>query len=289
MKIAKYIFFLSGILLITSCRVSPKAEIPTETILNYSPSESKVQVSAHRAGKGESGYPENCLETIQHFYSKGIRIFEVDIMESSDGVLMLYHDDQLGRTSEGSGKFVNHSFDQLRSYHLIDDDGLKTDFFIPVLDEVLKWAVDHKDVIFMWDVKRGIDHAKVIDLIQQYQLMQQSVMITYSINTAQRIYELEPRLKLSVSIRNEAELNKALESGIPTENMIAFTGTRASSPDLYDMIHQNGMLAILGTLGNLDKRAEARGERIYQEFIEMGVDVFATDRPLAVQEVINKQ
>ena len=67
---------------------------------------------------------------------------------------------------------------------------------------------------------------------------------------------------LSVSMRNESELDRALNSGIPTANMVAFAGTRRSPKILYDRIHENGMMAIFGTLGNIDRQAASRGDQI---------------------------
>ena len=49
------------------CKNAPKyAEIkPTKEISNQMYFAEKTIISAHRAGKGIKGYPENCLETIQ--------------------------------------------------------------------------------------------------------------------------------------------------------------------------------------------------------------------------------
>ena len=47
-------------------------------------------------------------------------------------------------------------------------------------------------------------------------------------------------------------------------------------------------MCILGVLGNLDKKAAARGDEYYKTFIEQSVYVFATDRPEAVYGIINK-
>ena len=70
--------------------------------------------------------------------------------------------------------------------------------------------------------------------------------------------------------------------------MIAFTGTRLSDVSLYESLHNNDIVAMLGTLGNLDGRAEARGDYLYTEWKKLGIDIFATDRPFAVDKVINK-
>jgi len=57
---------------------------------------------------------------------------------------------------------------------------------------------------------------------------------------------------------------------------------------IIDFLHRKGIMCTLGVLGNLDKRAVARGDQYYQTLIDKGVDIFATDRPEAVNAIINK-
>jgi glycerophosphoryl diester phosphodiesterase len=44
---------------------------------------------------------------------------------------------------------------------------------------------------------------------------------------------------------------------------------------------------MLGTLGNLDKQAEARGDSLYMTWRKMGIDIFATDRPFQAAKALN--
>ena len=90
-----------------------------------------------------------------------------------------------------------------------------------------------------------------------------SIIINYDVKQALKAYKLAPDLLLSVSARNQEELQWLLETEIPTENMLAFTGTRLSDAKLYNELHKLGITTMLGTLGNLDKQAEARGDHLY--------------------------
>jgi len=47
-----------------------------------------VLIASHRAGPAQ-GFPENALQTLGYGFSKGIRVFEIDIATSRDGVLFL--------------------------------------------------------------------------------------------------------------------------------------------------------------------------------------------------------
>ena len=44
---------------------------------------------------------------------------------------------------------------------------------------------------------------------------------------------------------------------------------------------------MLGTLGNLDKQAEAKGDSLYIKWQKLGIDVFATDRPFEAAKALN--
>ena len=100
-------------------------------------------------------------------------------------------------------------------------------------------------------------------------------------------YKAAPNLLLSVSARNDEELDWLLHSKIPTENMIAFTGIQLSSETFYKKLHDLGITCMLGTLGNLDNQAQAKGGHLYQKWVDLGVDVIATDRPFAVAASLN--
>jgi glycerophosphoryl diester phosphodiesterase len=247
----------------------------------------EIVISAHRGGKGYAGYPENCLETMQYIKNHiPNAVFEVDIAKSKDGVLLLMHDYSLERTTTGFGKVNESTWQTLSELKLKDDFDTHVDYTIPLFKDVLDWA-KKENVILTVDIKRSIEPEEVLQFIEENEALQQSVIITYSIETAQRLYALNPEVVLSVSIRNMEELNRAAKSGIPWENMVAFTGTMESSRELYNALHKKGVMCMLGTLGNLDKKAAAKGNHLYNEWAKLGIDIFATDRPLQVYEAIS--
>jgi len=126
---------------VVACKNSSTGQITPQkdVITNQIYFAEKPIVSAHRAGKGIAGYPENCLQTIQYLSKKGIHSFEIDIFESTDGDLMLMHDDKLGRTATGQGVVSQMSTEALLKERLKDDFGKETDFQIPLLKDVLAW------------------------------------------------------------------------------------------------------------------------------------------------------
>ena len=279
----KYIITLSLLCLAMACKSpSTRQIIPQEEITNQMYFTSKPIVSAHRGGGGEQlkGYPENCLESIQYLSKKGIHSFEIDIFESADGDLLLMHDDKLGRTATGQGVVSALTTAQLRTEKLKDEFGNVTAFQIPFLKDVLSWCKTHKGYL-MLDFKKGISYQKVVDLVREEKMEAQVVLISYNTAQAEALHKVAPEMLLSVSARNEDELNRILQTGIPKQKLLAFTGIRLAPDQLYERLNQLKIPAILGTLGNLDKRAATKGDHLYTEWAKKGIQVFSTDRPLA--------
>lgn len=243
-------------------------------------------ISVHRGGKGLRNYPENCLETLMYVSDSISAIYEIDVAQTKDGKLILMHDNAIDRTTNGSGSVKNITYNVLKKYNLKDDYGNQTKFKVPLFSEVLKWSKKH-NIILTVDIKRSVKQEDVINAIRKAKAEDVCIIITYDVEQAQTAYNLAPELLLSVSARNHKEFDRLLVTNIPVENMLAFTGTRLSNESLYKRLHKENMVCILGTLGNLDKQAKARGDELYKQWQNKGVDILATDRPFEAYKAIN--
>ncbi len=289
-------FILLSLSLILTCKNKPSETLKdtqqgafSESLLKkfrYTENNDAAIISVHRGGSKLIGYPENCLETLKYVNDSISAIFEIDVSKTSDDVLVLMHDKTLERTTTGINALIDYSFQELQGLNLVDDFGNETNFKIPKFVDVLRWAVDN-EVILTVDTKRGVDITKIIAMIEQEKAVGVAIIITYNVAQALQVFELNPNLLLSVSARNLEELNRLMDSDIPTQNMLAFTGTRLSPILFYEKLHELGVKIILGTLGNLDKMAAAKGDSLYMNWRKMGVDVIATDRPFEAARVLS--
>ncbi|WP_296381750.1 glycerophosphodiester phosphodiesterase family protein [Winogradskyella sp.] len=243
-------------------------------------------ISVHRGGKGLLNYPENCLETLQYVSDSISAVYEVDVAQTKDGQLVLMHDNSIERTTNGSGLVKDLTYKELKRFNLEDDYGNKTAFKIPLFSEVLKWCKTN-NVILTIDIKRSVSQETVINTVREAKAEDISIIITYDVEQAKSAYTLAPELLLSVSARNHEEFDRLLKAKIPTENMLAFTGTRLSNASLYKRLNENDIVCMLGTLGNLDKQAEARGDELYLRWQTFGANIIATDRPFEAFRAIN--
>ncbi len=243
-------------------------------------------ISVHRGGKDLVNYPENCLETIQYVNDSISAIFEIDVAQTKDGQLVLMHDDAIDRTTTGTGLVNDITYADLKQFDLVDDYGNSTTFKIPLFSEALEWCKANK-VILTVDIKRSVSQEVVIKAIRDAKAEDICIIITYDIAQAQSAYKLAPELLLSVSARNDEEFERLLEAQIPTKNMLAFTGTRLSKATLFERLHAENIVCMLGSLGNLDKQAEAKGDELYAKWKDLGIDIIATDRPFEAFHIIN--
>lgn len=116
-----FAFLAAGVLaahIIPGTDAAEKQQEKVPGYINHIPAESRAQryqrhalVQQRRSGtvlmvhRGASGMaPENTLEAYHAAMVRGADGNEIDIHSTSDGVLVLHHDDTLGRTVEGPGR-----------------------------------------------------------------------------------------------------------------------------------------------------------------------------------------
>lgn len=253
---------------------------PIQSFFRYTP-DREVLVGAHRGGM-YSGYPENCLETMQFVTSRAPgTIHEIDINRTRDGALILMHDDAVDRTTTGTGRVDQLALDAILDLRLVDAEKFPTSYSVPVLQDVLRWAVTEKSIL-MLDIKRSVSYEEVLQAVLAEGAVNHCVFIVHSASAAKKLASLHPQIMLSVNIRNQDEWVRFRKTGIPPHRIVAFTGTVQSPLALYDTLHAYGISGILGTLGNLDRQAKAKGAQLYRNWARSGVDMFSTDRPIEV-------
>jgi len=284
----KALYFVFFITLFTACRTSSTYITEPRSAPDYFTPGNRhfPMVSVHRGGGELPGYPENCLESFEYFARRMPSIIECDIAMSLDSVLYMMHDNTLERTTTGTGKTSERDWAYLQSLYIKDNFGTVTPYRIPSLDQVLQWG--RNKVLFTLDVKRSTPFEKVVQSVRKTRAENSAVIITYNATDARKVYELAPDLMISVGIMKQDDYERLHQLGVPDRNMVAFIGVNEPDKALITFLHAKGIPVILGVLGNLDKKAAAQGNKVYKNYIDLGVDILSTDRPEAVYSVIKK-
>ncbi len=286
MAIQKILFPALLLLLLAGCAPKTYTRVPANNLSDYfNPLKNATPgISAHRGGGDLPGYPENCIESFDYLARHIPVTIECDIDLTKDSVLVMMHDATLDRTTTGTGKLIDHTYAETQRYRLEDNAGTLTKFKIPTLEDVLRWG--NGKVTFTLDVKRNVSFEKVVAAIHKTNAASYAAVITYNAPDAAKVHQLDPNLMISVTIRNRAEYDRHHDLGIPDNRMIAFVGVKEPESDLYRFLHEKGIGCILGTLGNLDKQAQAKGDATYRRFIDNGATMLSTDRPLEAWKAV---
>lgn len=103
----------------------------------------RALVMAHRGGAGL--WPENTMYAFKRAVEMGVDVLEIDMHSTSDGVLVIIHDDTLDRTTNGTGRVNFLSLAQLKAldagYRWSQDGGRTFPYrgqgiTVPTLEEV---------------------------------------------------------------------------------------------------------------------------------------------------------
>lgn len=112
----------------------------------------------HRGARGHE--PENTLLGFQKAIDLNVDCIELDVHLSSDGELMVIHDETIDRTTNGKGAVNQFSLPELKRFQIEKDQR------IPTLTEVLN-LIDQKCDINI-ELKSFETADKVVDLIEKY-------------------------------------------------------------------------------------------------------------------------
>lgn len=155
------------------------------------------RITAIFAHRGSSAtHPENTMAAFREAYRTGADGIELDVHLSKDGIPVVIHDEQIDRTSDGTGWVKDYTLQQLKRFDFGSPfSGRFRGERIPALREVLEWCRS-KPILLNIELKTdeirypGIEW-KVVSLIQQYQMDQRVILSSFnhdSLIEARRIH-----------------------------------------------------------------------------------------------------
>jgi glycerophosphoryl diester phosphodiesterase len=105
-----------------------------------------VRIIAHRGAGFE--FDENTVEGCKHSYAKGIRGFEVDIRLTRDNHLVLMHDADVSRTTNGKGKIEDLTLAEIQALRTT-----RSGVPVPSLADLFAYFKDKPDVLLLLEMK----------------------------------------------------------------------------------------------------------------------------------------
>ncbi len=249
-------------------------------------------VSAHRGGPA-AGFPDNALPTFERSLGFGPMLIELDVRRTSDGTLVVLHDDEITRTTTGSGRVGELLRNSLHAIRLRTTSGQPTAFAIPTLSDAFDWAKGR--AVLRLDVKSGVTPQQIVSAVKAAQAENRTMAIARSMDEVAAYQQLMPSLMLSFWFDPDrdgrlsaSEADSLLAMPFDRSRFVVGVGSIRDGWDsqVVAKLHARGVRSMVSTFGELDAAA-MRGE--WQRFcplVEARVGMLITDAvPQAAQAV----
>ncbi len=231
---------------------------------------SNPQITAHRGFSYAA--PENTLYAFEKAIEADADYIELDVQQTSDGQLVVFHDSKLARTTNGTGELKDYTYDELQKlssgewFHRGDTD--YSDAKIPLLSEVLELA--ENDILLNIEIKKTgnpEDTArKTVDLLREYDMIDSCYITSFSYSALKAAKQSEPKIKtaLIANLSAGAVYTQLKYIDALSLNYMFVTQSVISSA------HRSGKRVFVWTVNN---RADM------ERMLVMGADNIITDRP----------
>jgi glycerophosphoryl diester phosphodiesterase len=232
-----------------------------------------VMVSAHR-GYHEHN-PENSLSAIRATARVHADFSEVDPRETSDGYLVLMHDDTVDRTTDGSGKVNEHTLAELQAMTLNGGDPTDPESSrIPLFVDAL--AVAREEGLMLYVDMKTDRQDLILEAVQSGDYYEQA-LIRKDANVVAQMLESDPNLIVMPPVESSVEFDAVL--GLIPRVKIVEIALPGKNADLTAAIRSAGVKVQQDVMAAGDIRAYTGNYTGWKEFVEAGVFLLQTDFP----------
>lgn len=243
----------------------------------------KPLLLAHRGFSGD--YPENSPLAFQMAVEKtGADGFESDVHLTKDGKLVIFHDDLVDRTSNGTGYIRDHTYDELLQ---LDIGAWKSPEFagqrIWTLEELLDFCRENQKVLNL-ELKNsrifyeGLEQ-RVIDEICRRQMQDQVFASSFNHVSMQRFKELCPDIQTGLLYGDPLwDMRHYLEQS-NADNVHPCFVLLQYQPELVELFHSRHMEIHVWTV---NEEADIR------EMLATGVDGIISNYPDRLCRIANE-
>ena len=269
----KWMFFSFASFYFSSTSIS-------QNITYSSQQKSTLQISAHRGNA--SSAPENTLAAFKNALQASADFIEVDVRTTNNGVLMIMHDANLDRTTNGEGAFKLYDAAFLKT--LSAGKGFTSVFEnekIPTLEETCQlisdWNTSRQHKTYLYIDAKDVEPQPLVAILKKYGLDENAVYYG-SDDFLWRLTSVFEGAKLLPALKNKSDIMEKFTKLKP----YAFDASWLSlTKEMVDEIHRLGVKVFTDLLGPLDTESN------YIKAREMGVDLIQTDRILVVQKTLS--
>lgn len=258
-------FYMAGQLVepdvgVTALSTNFTVSLQNTHLNTYNPLNNFFSVMLKIGHRGASAYElENTLSSFQMAIELGVDAVELDIRSTRDGAIVVIHDENVDRTTNGTGSVRGMTLEEIKG--LLTRNGEK----IPTLEEALDFL--DKRVKILIELKDGGLEEKTLDLVRKKGLERNVIIISFLEGALRRVRELDKDIETGlIYVRHSNPIKAALNLGA---NYLLPLYRFLHKEDI-DTAHEHGLKVITWTINS---REDAL---IYAK---RGVDGIASDKP----------
>jgi len=278
-RFAAWLVVLGVVSLSTSETVSVAAEGPATTLAKDRVASKDVLVIAHRGDSKVA--PENTLPAFASAVEAGSQLVELDYYHSSDGVPVVFHDDNLDRTTNACNLWgateIKLDTKSLADLRRLDAGSWFDAKFagtpIPTLAEALD--VIQNGSMTLVERKAG-DPKTCVALLNEKKLLDQVVVQAFDWEFLAGCHQLAPQLVLG-ALGGKELTSERLDDVAKTGAKVVGWQDKHLDAEGIAAIHARGLKAWVWTV---DDPVRAK------ELMQAGVDGIITNRPAAIRNVV---
>ena len=254
-------------------------------------------VIAHQGGDGI--WPGDTMFAFEKAVEAGADVLEMDAHITKDGHIVLMHDEEVDRTTDGTGLIEEMTLEELKrldaAYRWSDDDGQTFPYRgqgiqVPTLDELFQNFPQMRYVIEIKLTENPI-YQPLCDLIRQHTMQDKVLIASFHDEVMQNFRETCPEVATSAS-RGEVTtfvlLGKVFLSGFVVPQYESIQPPYDPEESLNIPIMTRRFIREAHAKNIAVEPWTVNDPELLRQYIEWGVDGIITDRPDLMIEVLEE-
>jgi len=211
----------------------------------------------HRGAKAYE--PENTIRSFKKALELRVDAIELDVRKTKDEQLVVIHDADIKRTTNGKGLVADLTLEEIRQFST--EKGEK----IPTLKEALEFL--DKKVRILIELKEAGIEKQVVSAVQKKGLQKNVIIVSFIEKALQEIRNLDEKVETGlIYVKNKNPIRTALE--LKSNYLLPLY--RFTHTANVQKAHEKGLKIIVWTINNPEE---------VLEYAKKGVDGIASDKP----------
>jgi glycerophosphoryl diester phosphodiesterase len=211
----------------------------------------------HRGARAYA--PENTLTSFKKALEIGVDAIELDVRKTKDNQLVVIHDGDVKRTTNGEGLVCELTLKEIKCFSI--EGGEK----IPTLGEALDF-LDKKVMVFVELKEEGIEK-QVLSAVHERGMEKNVVVTSFFEGSLKKVRELNGEVETGlIYAKHKNPLKAALD--LKANYLVALY--RFVHTANVEKAHENGLKMVVWTINNSEE---------VEAYAQKGVDGIASDKP----------